>query len=176
MTTVTAPDHDRKEPSKAAVAEIHRLLSNGKVGATLAAPKIMDIVAVWETKYRPSLGWAVGTWLRENFGQGASVRFFELRDRAGKRFGQAKLFVEHSALVWLDAAVKEDKKVMAMVQAIVTKYAQNKNVPLSKGQVELLYSTVCGERPHNPRECSGCKAWEAKYAALEARLGAVGGK
>lgn len=160
---------DRVEPPSAVVNEIHRLLTNSKVGPTLAAPKVMEIANVWESRYRESMGIACGTWLRAKFGDGSSVRFFEVRAAAAKRFGDGKLCVEHTALIWLDSTVK-DEMVTSMVTALVTKYNRNQSVPLTLGQTRLIYRLVCGQVPAKPRVCSGCVALQAKVAELQAKL------
>ena len=170
--TTNSTEKPRIEPPTALVEKIKALLSNSKVGPTLAAPMVMEIANKWESTYRESMGIACGTWLRAKFGDGASVRFFEVRAAAAKRFGGAKGCVDHCALVWLDSAVK-DEMVTPMVTALVTKYNRNQSVPLTLGQTRLIYRLVCGQVPTKPRVCSGCVALQAKVAALEARVGEV---
>lgn len=166
------------------VKDIFIYLAEGKTGPTKASVLVMRLVEAWETKYRAKYdGMDAGTWLRKTFGKGAGLVYFQRRHKAALRFSNKTNFdaknwlrelasgsvlcLDHEALIWLDSVVKVSDTTK-MSKAVCGEYIVNAQQPLTREQVERVYTKTIGKRPRKMQKCVNCAVLQKEIAELKA--------
>lgn len=165
MSTVTPSTSDLSTR----ISNIRKALLDGATGPLRAAPEVMALVAVWETKYKADAGDVdIQTYLRKALGRGRNVRFFSVRNDAVAAFGLRNAsLLHHDAAVWLyqrSLATDSLTKVRAKIAAEFNAQGQN---PLTRQQLLRVYQEALGAIPKMPRNCGGCNEKEGLLAEAQ---------
>jgi hypothetical protein len=143
-------------------------MKHAATGPLVIAQEIVRVGRQWELvqpvtgkSYREEAGGlSCTTWLQEVFGVGHGLGFFERRQRAVERFGEAiRRTVHHDVAKWLLKRVSDKSKDKEVVEMLIREYYANNGNPLSLGQATLRVAVLLGDKAPRAKkdECKRCK-------------------